>query len=188
MLEFLKENAINIKDCRGQSHDNAANMSGKYKGMKSHILIENDLALFVPCCGHSLNLVGKAAANSTVAAVKYFELVQSIYVFFTASTERYNLLLDNLSKNEKFLVPKSLSETRWSCRADAVKAIVLGYNSIKTILGKICDDCEQKSLVKVEAEGLFNKLCSLEVAFFLYFGMTYEKDSILQTDLCKIQK
>ncbi|XP_062924647.1 zinc finger MYM-type protein 1-like [Mobula hypostoma] len=32
LLDFLKENDIDIKDCRGQSYDNASNLSGKYSG------------------------------------------------------------------------------------------------------------------------------------------------------------
>jgi len=34
LLSFLDEKGTNIKDCRGQSYDNAANMSGKYVGMQ----------------------------------------------------------------------------------------------------------------------------------------------------------
>ena len=33
LLEFLKAHDIAIADCRGQSYDNASNMSGKYNGM-----------------------------------------------------------------------------------------------------------------------------------------------------------
>ena len=42
--------------------------------------------------GHSLNLVCQAAAESSPAAVKYYALLQEIYVFFTASTHRYEVL------------------------------------------------------------------------------------------------
>ena len=31
ILTFLKDNHINVENCRGQSYDNASNMSGKYK-------------------------------------------------------------------------------------------------------------------------------------------------------------
>lgn len=58
LLKFLGDHDINILDCRGQSYDNAPNMSGKYKGMQALILEKNKLSVFVPCCGHSLNLVG----------------------------------------------------------------------------------------------------------------------------------
>ncbi|KAI6655857.1 Zinc finger MYM-type protein 1-like [Oopsacas minuta] len=37
ILEFLKKIEVKIEDCRGQSYDNASNMSGKYKGMQAII-------------------------------------------------------------------------------------------------------------------------------------------------------
>ena len=35
LLEFIEDNGISLKDLRGQFYDNAANMSGKYKGMQA---------------------------------------------------------------------------------------------------------------------------------------------------------
>jgi hypothetical protein len=37
VLEKLKELGINIHDGRGQSYDNASNMSGRYNGLQSHL-------------------------------------------------------------------------------------------------------------------------------------------------------
>lgn len=101
LLKFLGDHDIDILDCRGQSYDNASNMSGKYKGMQALILEKNKLSVFVPCCGHSLNLVGKAVANSCASAVQFFDFVQNLYVFFTASTEQYRILTEKLSKKKK---------------------------------------------------------------------------------------
>ncbi|CAH0563685.1 unnamed protein product [Brassicogethes aeneus] len=58
-------------------------MSSKCKGMQALILEENPLSVFVPCCGHSLNLVGKAAANACTSAVQFFDFVHNLYTFFT---------------------------------------------------------------------------------------------------------
>lgn len=35
LKNFLNEYGINLGDCRGQSYDNAANMTGKYRGMQT---------------------------------------------------------------------------------------------------------------------------------------------------------
>ena len=72
-------------------------MSGKYCGMQALIKEQNDLCIYVPCCAHSLNLVGKAAANTCSAAVKFFDFVQEVHVFFTASPSRYQILTEALS-------------------------------------------------------------------------------------------
>jgi hypothetical protein len=41
LLKFLGDHQIDIMDCRRQSYDNAANMSGKYRGMQTLILEKN---------------------------------------------------------------------------------------------------------------------------------------------------
>jgi len=161
-----------LNDCRGQSYDNAANMSGKYQGMQALIKNKNEFAEFVPCCGHSLNLVGKTAANSCVAAIRFFDFIQNLYVFFTATPTRYALLTKKLAcidKNKRVYVLKNLNETRWSCRADATKAVVFGYDFIKEALEEISNDLEQKDIVKIESKKLKESMCTLEVAFYAIF-------------------
>ena len=52
---------------------------------------------------------------------------------------------------------KSLSEIRWSMRADAVQALNDAYDEIRSALQKICDDPDhQKS--EPDAEGLLRKM------------------------------
>ncbi|KAL7303989.1 hypothetical protein TKK_0003644 [Trichogramma kaykai] len=58
VLATLEELGLNLNDCRGQSYDNAANMSGCYSGLQARIRELNPLADYVPCSAHSLNLVG----------------------------------------------------------------------------------------------------------------------------------
>lgn len=43
ILEFLQNCNLDIQNCRSQSYDNAANMSGKYSGVQSKIKDINDL-------------------------------------------------------------------------------------------------------------------------------------------------
>jgi hypothetical protein len=35
LLKFLEKHGIDIANCRGQSYNNASNMSGKYNGMQA---------------------------------------------------------------------------------------------------------------------------------------------------------
>jgi len=125
----LKDLGISIDDCRGQSYDNASNMSGAYSGLQARIKELNPLAEYVPCAGHSLNLIGVSAAQSCATAVDFFGFVQQLYNFFAASTHRWNILKSHLKKDLK--VPKSLSQTRWSARADACAALRKGFASYK---------------------------------------------------------
>ena len=63
-----------------------------------HAIIKerNHQAEYIPCVAHSLNLVGKCAAECCQSAVRFFMFVQGLYVFFSASTHRWNLLTDAL--------------------------------------------------------------------------------------------
>ncbi|KAI6658912.1 hypothetical protein LOD99_10905 [Oopsacas minuta] len=106
-------------------------MSGKYNGMQALIHEKNKFAEFIPCCAHSLNLIGQSAVECCSAAVSIFYFVQKLYVFFSASTHRWDLLLDVF---KKFGIPtlKRLSDTRWSAHHDAVDA----YYKVIQILKK----------------------------------------------------
>ncbi|XP_051165718.1 uncharacterized protein LOC127284365 [Leptopilina boulardi] len=172
LLGFLSKYDLDIMDCRSQSYDNAPNMSGKYKGMQALIKEENPLAEHLPCFGHSTNLIGKSAANACPAAVHFFDFVQELCVFFTNSTARYKILIEKLSAatpRGNFYTLKKLSDTRWSYRADATKALVHGYKPIQDALDEIYNDVEQKSIVRNEAFGLLQKMAKLETAIYTKF-------------------
>jgi hypothetical protein len=62
---FLKYSNISLMNCRGQSYDDAVNMSGHYSGLQVRLKDQNKYALYVPCAGHSINLVGVQAVDCT---------------------------------------------------------------------------------------------------------------------------
>lgn len=115
--ETLKTLQINFNDLRGQSYDNAANMSGIYKGLQALIKKDNPLAQFTPCAGHGLNTVGTHAAECCPEAISFFDLNQNVYNFFSESPARWNILQS--FANSKNITLKSLSNTRWSARANS---------------------------------------------------------------------
>uniref|UniRef100_H2ZHP2 TTF-type domain-containing protein n=1 Tax=Ciona savignyi TaxID=51511 RepID=H2ZHP2_CIOSA len=102
ILQFLEENGINIQNCRGQSYDNASNMSGKYKGVQAIIRERCSVAYYIPCTAHSLNLIGKCAAECCPNAVEFFNLLQNLYSWFVSSTHRWQNMsvLEELQSDE----------------------------------------------------------------------------------------
>ena len=68
ILEKLIKDGLDIMDSRGQGYDNGSNMSGKYSGVQAHVLRINNLAIYVPCSAHTLNLAGvhTAAVSSEI--------------------------------------------------------------------------------------------------------------------------
>lgn len=170
-VKFLtKRMNIEIRDCRGQSYDNALNMTGKYKGVQARILEVAPFAIFFACLTHSLNLVGLFAVKNVPMAVYFFDFVENLYVFFTSSTGRYKILCEKLlSMHGQTYSLKQLSDTRWSCRADATKALKNDYPAILEALKSISDDGEEKDVVRNQARGLAGKMIRLETAILTEF-------------------
>ena len=157
VINYLNKMNIDLLNCKGQSYDNASNMSGKYNGLQARLKNRNKAAHYIPCSTHSLNLVGNYAAECCTSASIYFDLIQNIYVFFSASTHRWNVLEEFCKKNKNPLTVKRISDTRWSARADAVNAIINCYNEIKKALTKLSNDDSQKKVAQIEAKEIEKK-------------------------------
>ena len=170
LLNFLTSHMIDIRQCRGQSYDNASAMSGKYNGLQAKVTELNPLAAWIPCAGHSLNLVGLAAAESCTAAAAFFTFLEDLYVFFTASTHRFENLTECLSRCEgRTCVPKRINTTRWSSRADATKALMLGYKEIDSALLIISNNIEEQAEVRCKANGIHMRMSLLETGIYAFF-------------------
>nr|CAH7758965.1 unnamed protein product [Callosobruchus chinensis] len=161
VTETLKLYGLDIQKCRGQSYDNASNMSGIYSGLQARVLEITPLASYVPCAGHSLNLVGTHAVESCIEAVSLFTLVQELYNFFSSSTHRWAVLTKHKTT---ILTTKSLSTTRWSARHDALRALQEEWPAIIRALEALQNDTGQKSSTRAEARGLLSRLNRLETA------------------------
>lgn len=153
---------LNISDCRGQSYDTAKNMSGCYNGLQARIKNINPLAFYIPCAAHSLNLVGSHAVECCNEAATFFGLMQNIYVFFSSSTHRWDLLNNNMVSKSRTL--KALSNTRWSSRDSACLSLNENWSAVLTTLTYIMNDNTENNITRNEAKGLMNKMSSLETA------------------------
>ena len=174
LQDFLNAHNIDIQNCRGQSYDNASAMSGMYNGLQAKVATENELAIWIPCMGHSLNLVGQAAAECCPAAVMFFDFLEKLYTFFTSSTNRYEILQDALHslKSEQShqsqppTLPKRVTTTHWSCRADATKALDNGYSAFVDVLQKLAEDQQEADKTRSESKGLLDEMLTLETGVF----------------------
>lgn len=176
ILSLLETNLVKIENCRGQTYDNASNMSGKYKGVQAEIKKRNKLAHYVPCAAHSLNLVGESSVDECVEATSFFGFLQKLYAFFVASTHRWEILIKNIKKqNEecgdhtRLLTVKQLSTTRWSSREQAVKSLVINYDGIFNALKQLAEDTSEKKDTRNDAFSLKNHMVKLETAFMATF-------------------
>ena len=63
ILAQLEAYNLEFADCRAQCYDNANTMAGHISRVNQRLLAENELALFVNCDNHSLDLVAKRSAE-----------------------------------------------------------------------------------------------------------------------------
>jgi len=178
VLSVLKKYNLDVCYLRGQSYDNAKNMSGIYSGVQARIKQVSPLADFVPCSAHSLNLVGSCAANCCKEANNFFLFIQNIFVFFSSSTHRWHKL-----SHYSITTIKSLSTTRWSAREDACHSLKKNWSSIKQVLEELINDDYEKPFVRSEARGLIRQMNKLETAYMTVFWSdilhTFNKTSLL---------
>lgn len=158
--EFFEKAGLNIVNCRGQSYDNASNMSGKYKGLQAHVKNKCNLAVYIPCTAHSPNLVGVHSVDCCIEAVSFFGFIQCLFNFFSGSTHRWDILTNTLDKNVKgcLLVLKSLSQTRWSCHSDSCQALTHNYIQIIKALKCISENNSENGDSRRDAKMLLKQI------------------------------
>ena len=118
-MQQLQKDEIKIGNCRSQCYDNAAIMVGYRNGVQQRIYDKTKQVVFVNCDNHSLNQVSALAARQNTEMVSFFGTINSLYNFFSHSTQRWKKLRDAVP-----LVLKAEAETR-SSRREAVKPIEL---------------------------------------------------------------
>ncbi|KAL4107535.1 hypothetical protein QTP88_017867 [Uroleucon formosanum] len=177
ILDCLKKDNLRISDCRGQSFDNGSNMSGKIKGVQARIIKMNKLARFIPCSAHSLNLIGVNCAKSIPKVETFFGIVQKLFNFFSSSTQRWDILMNNLK-----LSLKGYSTTRWSAKHRAIKSL----NTQLDMVFKSFDVLKQEKLSEETKFDADNLIRSLKCFSFICMLAVWEKIISALTGLLKI--
>ncbi|XP_075702536.1 zinc finger MYM-type protein 1-like [Rhinoderma darwinii] len=190
LLQSLQENGIDIKDMRGQGYDNGSDMKGRINGVQAGVRHINPRAFYVPCNSHPLNLVVSDAASACVEAVEFFNIIQSLYVFFSVSAHRWAILQYNLGASHESL---SLSTTRWESRVEAVRAIRNQISKIDDALTDVMEDStlQGAALSKTVAEirGIrknicnFTFLCGLVTWYDILFEINIASKKLQEIDL-----
>ena len=63
ILRTLTEYEIKLDNCRGQSYDNASNLSEKYTGVQARLKALNPQIHCISCSAHLLNIIGSHTAE-----------------------------------------------------------------------------------------------------------------------------
>lgn len=175
VLGKLNEYGMQISNCRGQSYDNGANMTGQYQGVQSRILQLNSRAFFMPCASHNLNLLFRDIAKSSAKAITFFGTIERIYTIFSASTSRWAIL----NKHCQIMTVKKWSETRWESRLESVKAIRYQMPEILNAFEEI-SNTSSDSLIRSECKSLENEIGSYEfiLSIIIWYDILVEVNTI----------
>ena len=166
LVAVLEELGLDINLIRSQAYDGAANMSGHVNGLQSRVKEVNNLATYVHCCAHRLNLVLAGACANITEITTFFGCIEKIYTFITASHPR-TVIFEKV-QNELGLTKKlqRLCETRWYCKHSAVQAIKHNYAALLIALERIMDH-DKTPHIAMEADSLLKHISKLEFVFLL---------------------
>jgi len=116
-------------------------MSGKFNG--THVKLSEltgHRIPFISCQAYRLNTFLEHSCNANTIIANMVDSLENLYVFFSASSKRYGLLNIKLSEIGNALQQKNLSKTRWTARAESVKAVWGSLKAIIKSLDEICTD------------------------------------------------
>ena len=126
LIETLNNAGINTMNMRAQGYDGAANMSGKYNGVQARILQIVPGAMYVHCKSHCLNLAIVHSCKDT-SVRNVMSTVQEVAFSFDYSSKKLQAFYQELDSDattkenmDKRTKLRTLCETRWTSRADAL--------------------------------------------------------------------
>ncbi|XP_065642856.1 uncharacterized protein LOC136074463 [Hydra vulgaris] len=160
----LNLDRLNFQDCKGQSYDNQATMEVANSGVQKRILDLNSLAIFIPCNNHSLNLVGVHAAHVNSQAVTFFGTLEKLFVFFSSSTHRWEVLKEYVK-----ITVKNHSDTRWNSKVAAVTSISTQLEEVLVALEMLRDSSRETLDSRGDAGFFFFAIQRVEFVALLYF-------------------
>lgn len=137
-------------------------MGGIYSGVQQRIKELEPRALHVHCANHNLNLVVNDAVNSVREINNYFSLLQSVYVFFGNSINRWDLLTS--CSNESQITLKKLYPTRWAGRLASLTAVKERFFDMLKVLQKIILESNKKD---EKSEAIRIKKCMEKFEFLV---------------------
>ena len=85
--------------------------------------------MFVNCENHSLNLACVHASGVHSVVATFFGLLEKLFILFSSSTSRWEVLKSFISRTEK-----RQRQTRWSSRYDAVEVM---YKEVDKVIASL---------------------------------------------------
>lgn len=136
--EQLRLNGIEDVKVVAQTYDGASVMSGTVGGVQCKFRENHPMAIYVHCYAHQLNLVLCCTCQAIPEAKNLFDLLQSVYSFFSVSLVNHQKFKETqklLGLQPTELV--QLSKTRWSCQLKSINAMIEHFPAVLQCLSSI---------------------------------------------------
>ncbi|XP_059625345.1 uncharacterized protein LOC132268531 [Cornus florida] len=178
---------LSIFRLRGQGYDGTSNMQGKFNGLKTLILKENEIAFNVHCFAHQLQLALVAVAKNHDQISTFFVFVVNVVNVVGASCKRRDMLrekqivevIDGLNKdgltsgqglNQSTSLIRA-GDTRWGSHYDTLISLITLFSSVIAVLEFIEKD-GLKSDQRGETSILLGSIQSFNFVFNLHLIKT----------------
>jgi len=168
LKDTLTSQGLSLCNIRGQCYDGASNMSGEHRGLQARIKDEAPKPVYVHCYAHCLNLVLVDAMKRNKTARNFFGTLESLYCFIRHSTYRHASFRTLQHEFETAtedatggLTMKSLCETRWACRYEAVRAMQANLQVVE-LLDALIEENSSQAKALADARGLLLQIRSFE--------------------------
>ena len=163
IFQVLTRNGVNLLNCVSQTYDGASVMSGKHRGVQKKIRDITGKALYVHCYAHRLNLVVVDTVKSLVSANDFFSLLQKLYILMSSAAV-LPIFLEvqkrHYPKRSERTTLKRLSDTRWTCRIDSLRAIRKCFSAVIDALTSVAEHNDRER--SIEAAGLLSRVQTLD--------------------------
>ncbi|XP_051165761.1 uncharacterized protein LOC127284401 [Leptopilina boulardi] len=116
------------------------------------------------------------AASSSRICITLFGVLQRIYVLFSASTQRWDILKSHVQN----LTVKPLCTTRWESRLDTVKAIKCQTKEVYNALMEIYNSDSRDPAVQHEAKCLANEMMRFEflMSLVIWYDILFQANIV----------
>ena len=171
IIETLLKHGTSTDNLCFQSYDYTAAMSGKFNGVQRKLQDKLGKSVpYIPCLAHRTNTAVEHSCNASPIMKELFNVLEEVYVFFTSSTKRSGSLDECIKEFalDNTLQLRNLSKTRWTARAESIRAVWSSYDAIR----KSLEDLEKSGDVKTKtsATGLLMKISRLDFITAIMFG------------------
>ena len=161
IIKCLNLSDIPLEEVMFQTYDSAANMCGKFNGAQRKI---NDLLgreiPYTKCTPHG---VVERCFKASLLIGKVFAVIERIFLIF----KRNAFLREHTKDVENCLKLKNLSKTRWSAKAESVKAVWRSLEAIICALDGVKESDQKEA--KLRASALLNDIVSIDFVCGLMF-------------------